>query len=241
MARNFTPRYYEIEQSLREIIAESQPADALPSESELCERFGVSRMTARHAMQRLVQEGLIYRVAGRGSFVANPHTHRQATTLTNFSAEMRRRGLVPSSKVIEAGIRTATADEQAALTLPRGADVVVVMRVRKADDVPQAWERAVFPARVAEILDADLETGSLHEALRRAGVRLSRGRATLASANADETDAELLDVAPEAALLVEKRLITDDRDEPIEYTESRYAGDRYMLDVVFEVETVPGD
>ena len=62
----------------------------------LCEEFGVSRMTARNAVQRLVQEGIVYRVPGRGTFVAEPPVHRQAGNLFSFTEEMRRRGREPS-------------------------------------------------------------------------------------------------------------------------------------------------
>jgi hypothetical protein len=101
----FVPRYYEIEQALRARVAALRPDDPLPSDAMLCEEFGVSRMTARNAVQRLAQEGLVYRVPGRGTFVAEPPVHRQAGSLLSFTEEMRRRGRVPSSRVLAVGVR----------------------------------------------------------------------------------------------------------------------------------------
>src|SRR6188472_1573851 len=82
--------------------------DALPSDAELCTEFGVSRMTARNAMQRLADEGLVMRVPGRGSFVAEPPTHRRADRLLTFSREMERRGRRPRSRVLNREIRPST-------------------------------------------------------------------------------------------------------------------------------------
>ena len=113
---SFVPRYYEIEQALRARIAVLDPGDVLPSDSALCEEFGVSRMTARQAVQVLTQEGLVERIRGRGTFVAEPSTHRQAGNLLSFTTEMRRQNRVPSSRVLERRVRPATSDEIVAAT-----------------------------------------------------------------------------------------------------------------------------
>src|SRR5215510_11851909 len=104
------PAYLTIEHALRAEIARLQPDDPLPTEAELCRRFGVSRMTAREGVRRLVDQGLLYRVRGRGTFVARPAVHRQAGRLVGFSEEMRARGLLPSSRVLEVAQRVATAE-----------------------------------------------------------------------------------------------------------------------------------
>lgn len=236
MTRDFTPRYFAIEQWLRDLIARSDPGDGLPSESDLCEQFEVSRMTARHAMQRLVQEGLIYRVPGRGSFVANPAVHRQATKLVSFTEEMLRRGRIPSSTILVFGARPPTPEERASLKLTDGSDIVEVHRTRLADGVALAHEKAILAPSCAVLLQEDIEGTSLHILLRKIGFRPTRGRATLGAEPATAEDAELLGVQPESPMLVERRLIFDQRDEPLEYTASRYAADRYRLEVAFDVE-----
>src|SRR3954463_5673050 len=141
----FVPRYYEIEQALRARIADLKPDASLPSDAMLCEEFGVSRMTARNAVQRLVQEGIVYRVPGRGTFVADPPVHRQAGNLLSFTEEMRRRGRTPSSKVLTRAVREAAPSEASGLQLAAHDEVIVLRRLRFADDEPVAIEEAVFP------------------------------------------------------------------------------------------------
>ena len=234
---DFVPRYFEIEQSLRGRVAGLEPDSPLPSESQLCAEFGVSRMTARAAVQRLVQDGLVYRVPGRGTFVAAPQANRTAGHILSFSDEMRRQGRVPSSRVIERRERRATAEEERRLGVR---DVVVLRRIRLADGKPLALERAVFPAgRVGDALDADLESASLFETLATAGLVPTSGRAALAAEAATDEDARVLGVRKGAPLLVERRLIHDQEGEPLEWTESRYVGSRYGIDVDFDVELPP--
>jgi GntR family transcriptional regulator len=231
---DFTPRYYEIEQSLRGRAARLEPHSPLPSEAQLCEEFAVSRMTARAAVQRLVQDGLVYRVPGRGTFVAASRANRTAGHILSFSDEMRRKGRVPTSRVIEHRRRRAGDEEERRLGVR---DVVVLFRVRLADGKPVALERAVFPAeRMGDVLDADLESASLFETLAGAGIVPTSGSAALAAEAATAEDARLLRVRKGAPLLVERRLIHDQGGEPLEWTESRYVGSRYGIDVDFDVE-----
>ena len=231
---DFTPRYYAIEQSLRERVAALEPDAALPSEAQLCEEFGVSRMTARAAVQRLVQDGLVYRVPGRGTFVAASRANRTAGHILSFSDEMRRKGRNPSSRVLERRERAASADEARRLGVRR---VVVLRRVRLADGTPLALERAIFPAdRVSEALETDLQRQSLFESLASTGLVPTSGSAALAAEAATAEDARLLRVRKGAPLLVERRLIRDQDGAPLEWTESRYVGSRYGIDVDFDVE-----
>jgi DNA-binding GntR family transcriptional regulator len=234
----FVPRYYEIEQALRARVAELRPDDPLPSDAMLCEEFGVSRMTARNAVQRLVQEGIVYRVPGRGTFVAEPPVHRQAGNLLSFTEEMRRRGRVPSSRLLGREVREPGPAEASRLQLAPGEAVIALRRLRVADDEPVAIEEAVFPAaKVAELLEsADLEHTSLHDTLVHGGHIPTMGRARLGAEAAGPDDAALLGVREGSPLLVEKRVIHDQDGLPLELCESRYAGDRYGLDVQFDVE-----
>ena len=231
---DFVPRYFTIEQSLRARIAELDAHAPLPSDAQLCEEFDVSRMTARGAVQRLVQEGLVYRVPGRGTFVAATRATRTASHILSFSEEMRRRGREPSAQVVERAHRTATANEEQRL----GTSVVFVLRrVREADRQPVALETAVFPAaRVGGVLDGELEGASIFGLLEAAGIVPTAGHAAISAEAATADDAKLLGIERGAPLLVERRLIRDQTGGPVELTESRYVGALYGLDVEFEVE-----
>jgi GntR family transcriptional regulator len=191
-------------------------------------------------MQRLMEDGLVVRRPGLGTFVAQPPTHRRADHLMTFTQEMERRGRVPTSLVLAREIRPARSPEAAALRLERGDPVVVVRRVRCADGEPMAVETAVLVAATApHVMEADLENGSLHRALAGGGFQLRRGSASIVAEPASREDATLLGVRGGVPLLVERRTILDAHARPVEATESRYAGDRYALFVSFEVEA-PG-
>jgi GntR family transcriptional regulator len=233
----FVPRYYEIEQALRARVAKLAPGDPLPSDAELCEEFGVSRMTARNAMAQLVQAGIVRRIPGRGTFVAEQPVHRQAGSLISFSDEMRRRGRRPTSQLLTRGTRAGTAEETAALALAAGSEVAELVRLRLADAEPIAVEASAFAPGLAQVLvAADLENGSLFDTLVGAGHVPTAGRASLVAEAATATDARRLGVTRGGPLLVERRLIFDQAGRPLELTESRYAADRYRLDVSFDVE-----
>ena len=234
---SFRPRYRTIEQALRERIAGLRPGDALPSDSDLCAEFKVSRMTARSAMHRLSEEGLIVRLPGRGSFVAEPPAHRRADRLISFSSEMTRRGRMPTSTIVEREIRPADRAAAADLSVRVGEPTVLLRRVRCADGEPIALETTLLiGATSVAVMAADLRHDSLHTVLLAAGWSLRRGTATVAAAAATADDARLLGVGRGDPMLVERRVIVDAHGRPVEATESRYPSDRYAIDVRFDVE-----
>lgn len=231
------PHYRQIEQVLRERIATLRPGARLPSDAELCAEFGVSRMTARNAMQRLAEDGLVARQPGRGSFVAAPPAHRRANRLMTFTQEMRRAGRVPSSQILIRLVRPSSAPEAERLGVPVGQPVVHLRRLRKADDEPLALESTVLIGACADaVMRADLANGSLHETLGGAGIVLRRGTSTIGAAAATDDDADLLAVRPGDPLLVERRVIEDGHGRRVEATESRYPAERYGLVVGFDIE-----
>src|SRR5260370_29349912 len=95
------PRYYQLKEIMRERVrsGEWKPGDLIPSERELGEKYGISRMTARQALTDLGNEGLFYREQGRGTFVSQRKITQQLIHLTRFSDDIRARGQHPGEKV----------------------------------------------------------------------------------------------------------------------------------------------
>lgn len=243
----YQPQHRQIEQALRERISTLRPGGRLPSDAELCAEFGVSRMTARNAMERLAADGLIRREPGRGSFVAEPPAHRRANRLMTFTQEMRRAGRVPSSRILTRVLRPASEAEAASLGIPARQQIIHLRRLREADDEPIAIESAILIGACADaVMTADLAQVSLHDTLGRAGFVLCRGTSTIAAAAATAEEARLLMVHKGDPLLVERRVILEQHGRRVEATESVYAAERYALEVQFEVEArdvtaSPGD
>jgi len=195
-------------------------------------------MTARHAFQRLAQRGVIERRRGAGSFVRPQQLHREEALLRSFSEDMRGRGIEPGSRLLRAEV-TRIPDQAAALGLRANERVVVIERVRLADGVPVALERAVLPGEFAPVLEADLEKESLHQALANLGRVLGRATGHVTARIADLDEARLLEVEPPAALLVETRLISDDAGRAVESTETAYVAARWVIDTGSFVAPIP--
>lgn len=235
-----TARYQEIEAWLREMLLTLTPGDPLPSEAELAAQFAVSRMTARQAVQNLALEGLVQRRRGAGTFVAETPMHRHAGPLMSFTEDMRRRGKKASSKLLAAHLTEPDPTDIDALHIDEGTRVVRISRLRLADNVPLAIEHATLPAECAGVLAADLENGSLHQSLRQMGRTPGRAQSWISARLATANDAKLLDIAVRGPLLVERRVIYDTAQAPLEHTETVYAAERYVIDATFTLGEAHG-
>src|SRR5215216_2846463 len=211
-------RYRAIEEYLRALVEGAGPGDPLPSEAELCERFSVSRMTVRQALQELTNDGLIERRRGQGTFVAHRPVHRRPGVFLSFTEEMNRRGMQATSRLLSAGLDEPRRPEALDLGL--------------APDVPVALEDAALVPELAWVLDEDLGGGSLHGALAARGIIATRATGTITARLARASETELLDLTPQSALLVELRILYDQDERVFERTETRYVADRYVIDVV---------
>jgi len=211
----------------RRIRDELHAGEAIDSERELVQQLGVSRVTVRQAISDLVDEGLLERTQGRGTYVTGPQVNSQLH-LMSFSREMRARGLQPRTEVLSA--ETEPADERVAagLQIAPGDEVVRLERIRLADDTPMAHEVGWYPSALfPDLLGHKLNF--VYDLLaERYGMTATHGEQNVSAESADADRARILGIARRAPLLVTERT-TWAGDVVVEYSVSWYRADRYRI------------
>lgn len=216
-----------VREYVRSLIMDAEPGTPAPSERELVNQFGVARMTVRHALDGLVEQGLLERIPGRGTFVTKPLIDMQMR-LSSFTEEMERRGKVPESRTLLARIETAGAGLARALETDIGARVIHWERLRLADKEPIAIQHVYLSAETfPRFLDEALPT-SLYYWFADQGLMPTSGEDSVVAALATQEEAELLKVDPGSPVLhISRRSFC--RDVAVEVTRSIYRADRYTL------------
>lgn len=229
----FVPRYHQLKEIIREQIVggDLKPGDLIPSERELSERYGVSRMTARQSIVELTNEGMLYRRQGKGTFVAWPKIAQQLTALTGFTEDIRARGQRPGTRVLEIGMVPVDGAAALRLQVPAGQRVVRIYRARLADDEPLALEQSLISFFGCEkLLEVDLVGTSLYGLLEsRFGLPPIEADQELEAGLATTEHAGLLGIAVGSPVLLLRRTTYTERRQPIEYAESVYRGDKYAF------------
>lgn len=226
------PLYMQLQKILRDAIVTRliSPEAAIPPERDLADEFGVSRLTVRKAIDGLVEEGLITRRRGAGTFVA-ARVEKSFSKLSSFSEDMVSRGRKPYSEWLNRSMGAVTPEESLSLGLSPGALVYRFHRLRYADGQTMALEYSTIPGYCLPSPEA--VTTSLYEALERTGHRPARALQRLRAIAFTAEQAERLGVRPgDPGLFIERRgFLADGR--AAEFTHSWYRGDAY--DVVAEL------
>ena len=232
--RGPVPLYSQVKELLRERIGRLRGGEQaqLPSERELARDLNISRMTVRQAVRDLIAEGAIYTAPGRGTFLTTGEVTQQLVGLTSFSQEMTKRGLVPSSRLLEA--EAITDHEIAArLRLQPDEQLARIRRLRLANGEPMALETTHLPLELCPgLLSMDLERGSLYELLQRVfRLRFGAATQTITAEAARPATARMLALNEGDPVLVMERSSELDNGRPFEYVRSWYRADRYHFAV----------
>jgi GntR family transcriptional regulator len=222
---------------LKELIQEQvisgalPPHTQLPSERELCEKYGISRTTVRRAMAELLSEGLIYTTVGKGTFVSKPPIKEEIQPLSGFTEDMARRGIKASSRLLGTNIENANDDQAKWLKIPKGAEVVTISRLRLADGFPLAIQYNWLPHHLCQgLLSYDLAERSLYSILRDdLQLKLSCADTSIRAALATQQECRLLNISPPVALLISEQTTYLTNGAVIEYVRTYFRGDQYTL------------
>jgi GntR family transcriptional regulator len=229
----FVPLYYQLKLHIESQIRSGtwQPGDQVPSESVLGEKFHVSRTTVRQALGELVNQGLLTRIQGKGTFVAHPRIRQRLTRLTGFTEDFQARLMKPASELRRHGKEPASSRVASALQITEGMPVIVLERLRLADDLPMAVEIAhlredLFPSFNAE----EFPGGSLYAYLtEKFNIIPTVAHQDMEAIGCPQPKARLLGISKGGPVLHIYRTTFDQSGRPFEQVESFYRGDRYVF------------
>lgn len=202
---------------------EYPPGSRIPSETSLAKRFGVTRMTVRHAVDGLISEGLVTRRHGSGTYVSQRRQPQRALNrLSGFTEDMRTQGRTATTVELDRREVEAPAPVGSQLELQEGAHAVVLERLRQFDGKPVALQRVWLPfARAPELARRSLDGASLYEALEKDyGIRPTTARQRITAVAATQREADVLGVPLGAPLVFAERLTRDGNNRPVELAET---------------------
>lgn len=235
------PLYYQLKTLLLNNIHSGglQPGDSLPTEAELSEQFAISRSTVRQAMAALVNEGYLNRQKSKGTTVARPKLSQKfATSIETYRDEMRRLGVEPRTDVVRLRVIPATEAVAESLSLPAGARVVELVRVRYANGEPLVVVQTCLPHETcAFLLEHDFTQESLYEVLSRDyQTAVVRVRRVIEADTANARDSRYLGIATGFAVQQFRTVGYNRQNRPVEYSLARYRGDRNQFVVESQLE-----
>ncbi len=227
-----TPIYYRIEQDILEELHRGrlQAGDQLPSEADLAQKYRVSRITAKRALDELVTQGRAFRQQGRGTFVAEERI-REISGLRSFSEDIRRRGLAPSSHVLKFEEIVPEPPVRARLHLVDDAHAFLLKRLRLAGGEPLAIETAYINSRLCpNLLKEDFTRESLYTVLmEKYQIIPTWADAEIEAGAASRQEAALLKLRTGQPVLMARRLTFAANYAVIETVHSVYRGDRFTF------------
>lgn len=243
---SFVPLYIQVKEHLRHQIGQGvwQPGEQMPSETELCNAYDISRTVIRRALLELQHEGLIYSQKGKGSFVAEPRVHEVlAQNLTGFYHDMTKQGHKVSSRVLRLESSEATDVLASILEVEPDDPLVLCERLRLVDGNAINVSISHVPReRCPELLGADLTSTSLYSYIERAcGQRIVRGHRTIEAILPSEHIADLLGIARDVPVFRINTVCYLEDGTPIEYSSGYHRSDRTFFEVALLRETGAGD
>ena len=224
-----SPVYIQIHNQIKKDIEAGVWAvgDRIPSERELALEFNVSRMTLRQAVQTLVEEGILARQVGAGTFVARKKVQEKMTGVTSFTELMEEQGKKPSSRTVSYLVTTPSLSEMERLKLKDDEKVLRMERIRYADEVPICFEVATLPYSLVKDYERNQITTSLYRTLEESGRKIGHAQQSVSAQVASERIAEYLNIKRGSAILRLRQVTELGDGTPFEYVRTQYAGNKF--------------
>jgi GntR family transcriptional regulator len=219
----------EIRTELNEVLNEFYPGQKIPSERVLSERFGVARMTLRHAIETFILEGKLERRPGSGTYISN-QCYSLSARCRSFSSEMKSQGLEPGNKLLISKIVSADKVSSSKLRIPLNSKILKFSRLRFGDSIPMAYQTTSIPITyIGAIEDAELE-GSLEDLLQnKFGISITTSQTEISGDLADQKVSKLLEIANCTPCLVKETIDMDQRSRSIMWNKTWYNAERFKI------------
>ncbi|MFO1446402.1 GntR family transcriptional regulator [Bacillus sp. Bva_UNVM-123] len=228
------PKYLKIRSSIRHIIEKGlvKENEALPTESELCEVFDVSRMTVRQAIDELVREGFLERQSGAGTFVKTLRLKGRLRTIQSFSGEIALMGKSTNAQLISVEVVAPNDEISNKLLFTSDMKALLIKRVRFVDEEPIAFLNSYLPFHIfKDLLDEDLNDPSLYDLIsEKYNFTMSHGVENIQAIEMPRTIAPYLNCLPESSCFHVSRVsFVKELDFPFEYVETILRGDKFIF------------
>lgn len=235
------PLYYQLKEMILEDIKSGQyPVDSLiPTEKEISEKFNISRTTVRQAITELVQEGWLYRIKSKGTFIARQKIQQDfLQRLETYPEQIRRIGMEPSTEVLELKAMAAPKTVAEELEISEGEKVIYLFRRRFGDNEPVVTvETYLSYDQCKFLMDVDLEKNSLYDVLStREDTRIYSARRIVEAVEATKRDVQYLNVRKGSPIQMTYSVGLNRDQKPVEYSVARYRGDMSSFRVIVHVE-----
>lgn len=230
------PLYYQLKQAIlsKIISGEIRVDECLPTEMDFVNVLGISRSTVRQAFDDLANEGYLYRVKGKGSFVSKPKVDEGFfQKLDSFNHEMIQKGFLPSTKVLDFKLIPGVEGISERLNAHKSEKLLYLCRLRYANNEPVVYlETYISYDKHKDLLNEDFSEKSLYAVLEeKYNERIERAIRKIEAVNANSKEARLFNIGTGAAICLVKTTAFISDNTPVEYSVARYRGDRNQFTV----------
>lgn len=220
------PLHIQLKDFLRKEIGEGGYTERIPSEKELMEMFSVSRTTVREAVSSLVREGVLEKIHGKGTFVADSNVNEWLGTIRSFTETVENMKMKPGIRLLSHGLR----DDPEIATILGAKQFYRIERLRLADDTPIAIERHNYPVEIGrKLADYDLNAVTLYSVLEENKIVLHTAEQRITAMPVSKTDAELLGINSRSCVLAVERVAYDPAGNVVEHYFSTFRADRFSF------------